>query len=1077
MAGFVCNECSFYSEGLEMVKHLKSTNHDSVKCFETQETLACEICDDSNINCLTVTIAEGMLLICGNCLINEGITPSHRSTLKNNDILESFEDYVKYRGLCCVFRCSKTDLSIYPPDLQYAVCDGCATIGNDYDDEQVKIRKDSKESLEKSLGKPKTRDNARDSQNEETQKVQEVIPESELNFIEKELVIQEKIPDLVTENGDGELMCCTCSFVSKGPEMIQHLNQQEHLYIMYLDSKKVLACEMCQQANINELTMSKFDQGELLMTCKKCLTRSGLKPFVKYNLNNKGIFVEVDEYYNVLDMHHNFQPTKEQRDQDISELISKFKDLSLYGKESQSNVKSRYLTQLLNTRRKVIKASKNTSKELKNPPKISENNENSINKESIKLTELTNPLKKIESPTESNNKSKNNESSEEYEHKSKYQKAKPKLSYESLGRYYKEMCYNLYLEESIETAPMTNFITEWYPGFPNRVTLFIPYTDDIDKLIYSKFRQIRDTPFSKHQSIFLVTAENGKSILWESFVMRLKLIRENNIKIQIELTLQLQSWNNSKTFMDLNIISFTPASPPTSRIITSMTNQNNPFFQNMLLGKNLLNQTNKTLRPLKYPTTTKLNNPQLIAINQVLDNPITILQGPPGTGKTSTINELILQLVKDTYPILVVAASNVAIDNIAEKLMKNKDLEILRILSTAKESEYNERHHLNPICLHRKVFDNLPTEKQDLYLDFKMDRRQINKNEFFALTKLQIKETDKLVNSAKVILTTTITAGGPHLRHLDKIPILIMDESTQSNEASTLVPLSLKGLEKILLVGDEKQLSSFNDIPYLEQSLFERVLKNGTYFNPNMLQIQYRMNPKISKFPNIKFYENKLIDGVTEQDRTTFGIPPLLFIDYGDHYKETQSLKNPIKFLINSGNISSYQNIGEANLILKLIYELNHKGGINLKDIGIITPYSSQRDIIAQLIRNDRKINPNFEKIQEEIDDDFNHSNNSQFKKPSSIKTICGLMISSIDAFQGREKNHIIFSCVRSNEFNKIGFVKDLRRLNVALTRAKNSLTIVGNKSCMKQGDSVWNDLINHLETNHCIRTLKPSEL
>lgn len=279
-----------------------------------------------------------------------------------------------------------------------------------------------------------------------------------------------------------------------------------------------------------------------------------------------------------------------------------------------------------------------------------------------------------------------------------------------------------------------------------------------------------------------------------------------------------------------------------------MSRIENPKFIKMLLGKEPIRQINfKNRLQFTKPT---FNDSQKTAIQHVLNNAITVLQGPPGTGKTSTIHEIILQLFRNlkTFPILVVAASNIAIDNIAEKLKQDDDLTILRIVSTEKEREYNDKHHLYDICLHQQVFNRLPERNKEIALDMKFNRKPVSQNQYKKLLTVSNSITEKLVAQAQVILTTSVVAGGYQLKSIKKLPVVIMDESTQSSEACSLIPLSMPGVDRFIFVGDDKQLSSFSEVPYLEQSLFERVLKNDTYKNPHMLNVQYRMHPKISSF-------------------------------------------------------------------------------------------------------------------------------------------------------------------------------------------------------------------------------------
>ena len=153
-----------------------------------------------------------------------------------------------------------------------------------------------------------------------------------------------------------------------------------------------------------------------------------------------------------------------------------------------------------------------------------------------------------------------------------------------------------------------------------------------------------------------------------------------------------------------------------------------------------------------------------------MNNAITVLQGPPGTGKTSTIFEIILQLLDslNTYPILVVAASNIAIDNIAEKLKPKHEKNILRIVANEKEREYNRSHPLASICLHHKVYDGLPSRYQMVIDELKRGPPTIGATAFKKFQSDQFELTKTLVAQAKVIFTTTVVAGGNQLKSVVK---------------------------------------------------------------------------------------------------------------------------------------------------------------------------------------------------------------------------------------------------------------------------------------------------------------------
>lgn len=201
-------------------------------------------------------------------------------------------------------------------------------------------------------------------------------------------------------------------------------------------------------------------------------------------------------------------------------------------------------------------------------------------------------------------------------------------------------------------------------------------------------------------------------------------------------------------------------------------------------------------------------------------------------------------------------------------------------------------------------------------------------------------------------------------------------------------------------------------------------------------------------------------DGITEEQRFIPSITkPVTFWDTKGKFNEER-----VRIRMREDNGYTYANLGEIKYIIEVLTDLIFSKKIEKKDIGIITPYRGQRDLIShELLKNDL-INPTKEEIKVEVDRDdiYNES------KPLTIHTVSDIMIASIDAFQGREKNFILFSCVRSNKENKIGFLNDARRLNVALTRAKYGLIMIGDYQCLVN-DGLWKEFLDHLLSKELI--------
>ena len=428
-----------------------------------------------------------------------------------------------------------------------------------------------------------------------------------------------------------------------------------------------------------------------------------------------------------------------------------------------------------------------------------------------------------------------------------------------------------------------------------------------------------------------------------------------------------------------------------------------------------------------------LNEPQLIAAKAAIGRRLTLIQGPPGTGKTHTAVRILESWAKqDVGSILAVADSNVAVDNLLEGLLA-RGVRAVRLGQPVKVREklrlatIDAKMEIHPLRrdldiqldlnekLSRRISSMKGKEKGLAHRDIKKGWKEIRRIEN------QIR--DDILDKAQVICCTCIGSGNEILDGR-RFPQVLIDESTQATEPAALVPL-VRGARQVVLVGDHKQLPptvlSFRaEENGLKRSLFERLVDLG--IEPLLLTTQYRMHPAISKFPNQRFYSNKLIDGVNSEERPAPA--GLLWPDW----------ENPVAFVpINGGETvspdgTSRENPLEVSWVLKILEDLLEAGELTQKDIGIITPYAGQ----VRAIRNS---------MSEQLDD---------------------VEVRTVDGYQGREKEVIIFSCVRSNPEKKVGFLSESRRLNVALTRAKRGLIVIGDPDTLRS-DKNWKAWLDYI--------------
>ncbi|KAG9394994.1 UPF1 [Carpediemonas membranifera] len=439
-------------------------------------------------------------------------------------------------------------------------------------------------------------------------------------------------------------------------------------------------------------------------------------------------------------------------------------------------------------------------------------------------------------------------------------------------------------------------------------------------------------------------------------------------------------------------------------------------------------RTNVQLKGHGAPNLPTLNASQMEAVRSVLTEPLALVQGPPGTGKTVTAATIVYYLnqLEPDEQILVCAPSNVAVDQLCEKINAT-GVKVIRFCAKSREFVQTA---VEPLTLHYHVQHVHDPSREEL------QRLQARKDEGGSLPddqegklrKLRLGLERDILKTANVVAATCVSSGDTRLSKC-RFKYVLIDESTQACEPEVLVPI-VQGAEQLILVGDHSQLGPVIMCKAaaragLSQSLYERLVLLG--IKPHRLQVQYRMHPALSEFPSNTFYQGDLQNGVSVTERrlaASFPWPdadkPLTFV----HTAGREEL---------SASGTSYLNRTEAVVIEQIVTRCL-KCGIGPDQIGVITPYTGQRAFVGFQLQKGELHSSIYQDIE----------------------------ISSVDGFQGREKDVIILSCVRSNEHQGIGFLADPRRLNVALTRAKYGLIIVGNALVLSQ-QPLWHALLRHM--------------
>ncbi|KAK4698643.1 sorting nexin-41/42, partial [Phenoliferia sp. Uapishka_3] len=432
-----------------------------------------------------------------------------------------------------------------------------------------------------------------------------------------------------------------------------------------------------------------------------------------------------------------------------------------------------------------------------------------------------------------------------------------------------------------------------------------------------------------------------------------------------------------------------------------------------------------------------LNEPQSTAIvSSLQSNGFSLIQGPPGTGKTTTILALIAGFLErcdprvhgahTTHPrILVCAPSNAAVDEIVTRLkagVRNQqgDLVRRRIVRIGNVDRISASH--KDVYLKALLHDKLKNRKRVTHKDGERARLEI-------------------LQHADIVCSTLSSSGQLwSTKHQLTFPTVIIDEACQASEISTLIPLTL-GCTRAILIGDPLQLpptiiSQKATALSFDRSLFVRLMEQNTKV-VQLLSIQYRMHPKIFNFPSRVFYDHLLRDGpdmVSKTNRSWHSwLPPYSFVSV-EGSKEVRSDR-------------SWKNTIEA-LAVRDLYELllaKHPPGEGDEySVGVIAPYTAQHVQLEKVF---------VDRFGKGIVDD--------------------VTFNTVDGFQGQEKDIIFFSSTRGGQAGSgIGFVKDTRRMNVALTRARCSLVVLGDPERLKQ-DPTWSQLVDDAKRREYLKRVK----
>ena len=428
-----------------------------------------------------------------------------------------------------------------------------------------------------------------------------------------------------------------------------------------------------------------------------------------------------------------------------------------------------------------------------------------------------------------------------------------------------------------------------------------------------------------------------------------------------------------------------------------------------------------TFAPMSFPW---LNPTQERAVNEVLwAKDVAIVHGPPGTGKTTTLVEAIFETLRRESQVLVCAQSNMAVDWISERLV-DRGIEVLRIGNPTKVNDkmlsftYERRFESHPdypkLWAMRKTLREMRARRHrgDSSYHDKIDRLKSR------ATQLEIEINNSLFASARVIACTLAGSSSRVLEGM-KFGTLFIDEAAQALEAACWI--AIRKASRVILAGDHCQLPpTVKSIEALKGGLGKTLMERIVESNPQvvtLLKVQYRMNEAIMRFSSEWFYHGQVESAPDVKNRSILDFDtPMQWIDTSEMDFKEQFVGesfgriNKDEALLTLQSLQAYfEKIGRQHVLDERI------------DVGIISPYRAQVQFLRRLIRNTEYFKP------------YRHL----------------ISVNTVDGFQGQERDVILISLVRANDDGQIGFLRDLRRMNVAITRARMKLIILGDASTM----------------------------
>mgnify|MGYP000422255720 CR=1 FL=1 len=562
----------------------------------------------------------------------------------------------------------------------------------------------------------------------------------------------------------------------------------------------------------------------------------------------------------------------------------------------------------------------------------------------------------------------------------------------------------------------------WYPVTPGR-----SYYNSLNQLVIeierTEDREIEHN-FEYGRPVCFFAADISGKFKYLDFSATISYVQEDRMVVVLPTPSALMDIQGKSNDLGVQLY-FDETSYKTmfSALSDVMRAKNNQLshLRDVLLGQEKPGQ--RELFPIRFPW---LNRSQEKAVNKVLGaKQVSIVHGPPGTGKTTTLVEAIYETLHRENQVMVCAQSNMAVDWISEKLV-DRGVPVLRIGNPTRVNDkmlaftYERRFESHPdypqLWSIRKAIRELygrsrkGAERENI-------RQKINSLKDRA-TELEIRINEALFGEARVIACTLVSSANRILTGR-KFSTLFIDEAAQALEPACWI--AIRKADRVILAGDYCQLPPTIKCMEAARGGLDRTLMQEIADNKpdtvSLLKVQYRMNDEIMRFSSEWFYQGELKSAPEVKYRS------ILDYDTPIEWINTEGMECNEEFVGESfGRINKEEAALSISQLTNYINKIGKDRFLEERiDVGLISPYKAQVQYLRQLIKRDAFFKP------------YRHL----------------ITINTVDGFQGQERDVILISLVRANEEGQIGFLNDLRRMNVAITRARMKLIILGDASTL----------------------------